>query len=319
MEENIESGKKSTGILFILLIAALVIIGYMSLKITQKNKLINECSNNRLELEADMAGMNDMMSGYVGNMSNDLRKDFQQMLNTYDALKTKDSSQNKSIEQQKQKIQGLMNQLNSNKKLSAQELFTLRKENETLRNIMKGYVKQIDSLNTLNVRLSSDLDVKTQELTTTTTERDHYKVQAQESAEQVKKGSKLQLFGITSTGLRLKLNNTTEPTSKSRNCIQMKSSFTVASNPLTKSGRKVIYMQITSPDGNVLQGKENFVVSTEIGTVAYSDKKEIDYNNENLDVVIYYDVKEGEATKGNYKVKMFCEGQLIGSDSFTLK
>ena len=39
MEENIESGKKSTGILFILLIAALVIIGYMSLKITQKNNI----------------------------------------------------------------------------------------------------------------------------------------------------------------------------------------------------------------------------------------------------------------------------------------
>jgi hypothetical protein len=234
-------------------------------------------------------------------------------------LKVKDSAQAQQVIAQKEKIQSLMNQLSSGKKLSAQQIYSLRKENETLRGIMKGYVKQIDSLNTMNVKLSSDLETKTQELTTTTSERDQYKSQAEESATLVKKGSKLQALGFNSGALRMKINNTTEPTNKAKSAVQLKAGFTVTANPLTKPGMKKVYLQITAPDGRVLQDKETNVVNTDGGSVAYSDKKDIDYNNENVDVTIYYDVKEGEVTKGNYKVKIICEGQVIGTDSFTLK
>mgnify|MGYP000291547274 CR=1 FL=1 len=33
----------------------------------------------------------------------------------------------------------------------------------------------------------------------------------------------------------------------------------------------------------------------------------------------YYNLKGGEAVKGNYKVKIFCDGGIIGTDGFTLK
>lgn len=319
MSEIQETKPKSNGALLLILIVLLIALAYMAFAWSKKNKALNECSNANKELEADMQGMNDMMSGYVGNMSNDLRKDFQQMLNTYDALKVKDSAQAQQVIAQKEKIQSLMNQLSSGKKLSAQQIYSLRKENETLRGIMKGYVKQIDSLNTMNVKLSSDLEIKTQELTTTTSERDQYKSQAEESATLVKKGSKLQALGFNSGALRMKINNTTEPTNKAKSAVQLKAGFTVTANPLTKPGMKKVYLQITAPDGRVLQDKETNVVNTDGGTVAFSDKKDIDYNNENVDVTIYYDVKEGEVTKGNYKVKIICEGQVIGTDSFTLK
>ncbi|MBP6459793.1 MAG: hypothetical protein KA264_06840 [Crocinitomicaceae bacterium] len=319
MSEIQETKPKSNGALLLILIVLLIALAYMAFSWSKKNKALNECSNANKELEADMQGMNDMMSGYVGNMSNDLRKDFQQMLNTYDALKVKDSAQAQQVIAQKEKIQSLMNQLSSGKKLSAQQIYSLRKENETLRGIMKGYVKQIDSLNTMNVKLSSDLETKTQELTTTTSERDQYKSQAEESATLVKKGSKLQALGFNSGALRMKINNTTEPTNKAKSAVQLKAGFTVTANPLTKPGMKKVYLQITAPDGRVLQDKETNVVNTDGGTVAFSDKKDIDYNNENVDVTIYYDVKEGEVTKGNYKVKIICEGQVIGTDSFTLK
>lgn len=319
MSELQETKPKNNGALLLILIVLLIGLAYMAFSWSKKNKALNECSNANKELEADIQGMNDMMSGYVGNMSNDLRKDFQQMLNTYDALKVKDSAQAQQVIAQKEKIQSLMNQLSSGKKLSAQQIYSLRKENETLRSIMKGYVKQIDSLNTMNVKLSSDLETKTQELTTTTSERDQYKSQAEESATLVKKGSRLQALGFNSGALRMKINNTTEPTNKAKSAVQLKAGFTVTANPLTKPGMKKVYLQITAPDGRVLQDKETNVVNTDGGTVAFSDKKDIDYNNENVDVTIYYDVKEGEVTKGNYKVKIICEGQVIGTDSFTLK
>lgn len=320
MSEIQETTKpKSNGILLLVVIVLISISAYLAFSLTKKNKELNTCSNANKVLEADINGMNEMMSGYVGNLSHDLKSDFQQMLNTYDALKVKDSTQALQVQEQKTKIQSLINQLNSGKKLSAQQIYTLKKENETLRNIMKGYVKQIDSLNTMNVKLSSDLETKKQELHLTSNERDQFKAQAEESATLVKKGSKLTALGFNSGALRMKMNNTTEPTNKAKSAVQLKSGFTISANSLSKAGKKIIYLQITDPESKILQAKESYVINTDAGSVPYSDKKEIDYNNENLDVTIYYDLKEGEALKGNYKVKIICEGQTIGTDSFTLK
>lgn len=319
IQEQKTANTKSNGALLLILIVLLIALAYMSYSWSKKNKELNECSNFNKELEADMQGMNEMMSGYTGSVGTDLKHDFQNMLKQYDALKVKDSVQAQNVEEQKQKIKGLLSQLESGKKLTARQLYTLRKENETLRNIMKGYVKQIDSLNTMNVKLSSDLVTKTQELNSTVSERDQYRQQAEESNELVKKGSRLQALGFNSGALRMKLNNTTEPTNKAKSAVQLKSSFTISANPLTKSGVKKLYMQITSPEGVVLQARENNIVVMDGSTVAYSDRKEIEYTNNNVDVSIYYDLKDGEAVKGNYKVKIFCDGQVIGTDSFTLK
>jgi hypothetical protein len=78
-------------------------------------------------------------------------------------------------------------------------------------------------------------------------------------------------------------------------------------------------MQVISPDGRTLQQRSSNTIQTENGAVPYSDKKEIDYQNERIDLSIFYDLKGEDAAKGNYKVKIYCDGNLIGSDSFTLK
>jgi flagellar biosynthesis GTPase FlhF len=266
-----------------------------------------------------MQGMNEMMQGYVGNMSNDLKKDFKNMLATYDKLIEKDKSKADSLNMQKAQIQSLLDKLNSNKKLSASELYKLRKENETLRGIMRSYVRQIDSLNTLNIKLTSDLDQTTTKLSETTNERDQFKKDAEEKGEKIKLGSRLQAYSFKSEALRMKLNKTTEPTEKAKNAIQFRSSFTISENSLTNPGRKSVYMQIIGPNGEVFQASPNNKFSSENGTIAFSDKKDIDYSNQAIDVTIYYDLKSETAVKGNYKVKVYCDGALIGTDNFSLK
>ena len=129
----------------------------------------------------------------------------------------------------------------------------------------------------------------------------------------------MQAFGFGSVGLKMKLNNTTEVTKNARSVVQIKSSFTISENPITPSGKKIVYMQVINPDGKTMQTKSSNTVQTDLGNIAYSDKKEIDYQNERIDLAIYYDLKGEEALKGNYKVKIYCEGNLIGTDSFTLK
>ncbi len=314
-----EAPKKNNGGFIAAILLLLLGLGVMAYLWSQKNSQLNDCANEVATLRANEDGMNQMMEGYVGNMSNDLRKDFQSMLETYDALIEKDKSKADSLNMQKEKIQGLMDELSQNKKLSASQLFKLKKENETLRGIMKSYVMQIDSLNTLNLKLESNLQTTKTQLSETTNERDQYKQDAESSAEQVKKGSKLQAFGFSSSGLRMKLNNTTEETNRARNTIQIRSSFTISENPITPPGKKTVFMQIIDPSGKTLQSKSSNVVQTDGGAIAFSDKKDIDYNNERIDLSIFYDLGGADAAKGNYKVKIYIDGQLAGTDSFTLK
>ncbi len=294
----------------------------MAYKWSGKNADLNSCKNEVTSLKSDMDGMNQMMVGYVGSMSNDLKADFQNMLKTYDELIEKDKSKADSLNIQKEKIIELIKDLDNSKRngnLNARKIAQLNRENATLRNIMRGYVVQIDSLNTLNVKLHSDLDQTTTKLSTTEVERDNYKHEAEVNADQVKKGSKLQAFGFSSSGLKMKLNNTTEETNKARNCIQIRSGFTISENPLTSPGTKTVYMQVIDPDGKTLQSRTSNTLTTDDGFIAYSDKKDIDYQNQRIDMTIYYDMQNNEVIKGNYKVKIYCDGLLIGSDSFTLK
>ena len=210
----------------------------------------------------------------------------------------------------------LKRQSNESSSKSTREL---KKENETLRGIMKGYVMQIDSLNTLNLGLNTELKNKTIKLNETSTERDEFKKEAEEKTQQIKKGSKLQAYSIVTEALRMKLNNLPEVTDKAKKTMQIRSSFTLSENQLANSGRKSVYMQIISPSGATLKSRQNNSIETESGTIDYSDKKEIDYQNQAIDLSIYYNLQGDEAIKGNYKVKIYCDGNLIGTDSFVLK
>jgi hypothetical protein len=258
------------------------------------------------------------LSGYTGSMKKDLKQDLQQMLRNYNKLIEKDATKADSLNAQKAQITQLLQKLDRSK-MTARDLVKARKENETLRGIMRSYARTIDSLNTLNIDLGSRLEETNVRLSTTTNERDTYRQQAEESQQQVKKGSKLQAYNIQSEALKQRLNNSMEITDKAKNAVQFRSSFTLSENVLSNAGRKNVYLQITGPGGQVLQGSSNFVTETENGSTAYSQRKEVDYQNQALDLTIYYELKGEEAAKGTYKVRIYCEGILIGTDSFALK
>jgi hypothetical protein len=304
----------------VLLVGLLGIMTYLwSVKVGEVKTLTDENTN----LKKDMEAMNEMMKPFIGdNMSNDLMADFKNMMATYEEIEKQSDIDKEELQAQKDKIQGLMTELESAKKngrVSASLIAKLQRENETLREIMKGYIRQIDELNTKNTELTANLDKTSTELNETKNERDDFKNQATESQEKVKKGQKLQAININSTGMRMKLNDQLEPTTKARNCVQASASFTVAENAIADAGQRTLYMQIIDPDGKPLQGRSGGTVSTENGTVVYGAKREINYGNKAVDVTIYYDFNGEEPVNGVYKVKIYSGAELIGTDSFSLK
>jgi hypothetical protein len=318
METPEQNQPKSNRFYFVFIFMLLAGLAGLTLAWSRQRAALNTCNNKNTALLADMADMEDALSGYTGSMKQDLKQNLNQMLRDYNKLIEKDATKADSLNAQKAQITQLLKKLDR-ANITARDLVRARRENETLRSIMRSYARTIDSLNTLNIDLGSRLEETNVRLSTTTTERDNYRRQAEESQQQVKKGSKLQAYGFQSEALKQRLNNTMEVTDRAKNAVQFRSSFTLSENVLTSAGRKTVYMQITAPSGEVLQGSSNFVTETESGSTAYSQRKDVDYQNQALDLTIYYELKGEAATKGTYKVRIYCEGQLIGTDSFTLK
>lgn len=318
MSELEHQNQKKSGLATLGLLILLVVAGAMTFLWSNTKSKLGDSTKSNQELKAQINSLEGMLSDYTGEVSDDLRKDLKNMLATYDQLKKQDASKSSVIEEQQGEIQRLLDKIESNK-WTASELAKMKRENETLRNIMKGYVRTIDSLNTLNIQLNSDLDVTRHELTTTSSERDQFRQEAETSSAKVKEGSKLNAYSFQTVALRSKLNDMTAETNKAKNTVQVKAAFSIGSNPITSKGRKAVYLQIIKPDGSTFQRSTANVISTDNGSVPFSDKKDIDYTGESVNMAIYYDLRGEEAQKGNYQVRVFADGHMIGKDNFTLK
>jgi len=298
----------------LLIVVLLVAVGWLAY-------LWSSTKSELSESNAQMQNLSAMLTDYTGEISNNLSTDLKNMLATYDALEKKTREQGNlneeqaaEIEEQRTQIQDLLKKVEQGK-WTASELAKMRRENETLRSIMKGYVQQIDSLNTLNLRLSSDLDITRTELSSTVSERDTYKQTAEEAAAKIKQGSKLQAYGFSSEALK----GNSKSTNKAKNTSQIKASFTIGANSIANKGNKAVYLQVIKPDGTIFQNRASNIVSIGNETVAYSDKKDVDYTGEALNMAIYYDLRGEDAQKGSYEIKIYCDGQLIGTDRMVLK
>ena len=319
MEE--ENSTENYNKIYLASILALIVgLGIMTYLWTSTKSNLAECENTTQNYKDTIQGMNKMLSAYVGDMSNDLKADFRNMLDTYDKLIVKDASQTDSLNIQKDKIQSQIEKiekLQRSRNFTASQISKLKEENETLRVIMRGYVYEIDSLNTLNLQKDLIITEQIETIDQRTTERDQYKDAAETSAEKVKIGSKLTAYGFSSGALRSFDKN--KSTSRARQAVQLQSSFTISGNLIANAGNKTVFMQIIGPNEKTLQNVSSFKTETLGGTISFSEKKQIDYQNKSIDLTIYFDIRNGKLSKGNYKVNIYCDQNLIGSDSFSLK
>ena len=78
-----ETQPKSSNLLLYSVIGILLIgLATLTFMWSAKRSELNQCQNDNLILKSDMEGMNKMLEGYVGGLSNDLKTDFKNMLDT---------------------------------------------------------------------------------------------------------------------------------------------------------------------------------------------------------------------------------------------
>jgi hypothetical protein len=178
---------------------------------------------------------------------------------------------------------------------------------------MKNYLRQIDSLNTVNKQvIGENLNLR-KEVSTANLRADVAEERASELQNKVQQGSVLNARGINIVAL----NSNNKVLSRVKNASTLRVDFTISANKLATTGNRVIYLRLTSPDGYLLstEAMPTFLYNGE--KLGYSASREIDYQNEDVDVSIFY--KGSGFIPGTYKIELYTGGNLIGSSEIAVR
>jgi hypothetical protein len=237
------------------------------------------------------------------------------MLSSYDTLKTENEQITVEMAAQRDQVEQLLDQVKRGK----YDLSKARKEAETLRKIMKGYVVTIDSLNQLNQALTAENVTIRQELGEVKGQREAIASKAQELEGQLAKGAVLHTTSITSSALFMRPNGKQVETDRAKRAEMVKCCFTLGENKVTQGGDKTIYMRVISPDGKVLRATDTDNRFRFEGVEGeFSARREVNYQNSPVDVCIFWNGTE-EMRTGQYNVEVYESGALVSKSSFNLK
>jgi hypothetical protein len=245
-----------------------------------------------------------------------LKDDLEEMLSEYEMLETESEDMQAEMELQKTKIEELLQKV----KNGNWEIHKLKKEAATLREIMKGYIFTIDSLNTLNQTLIVENKNVLKKLDTEKIRNQELEKTNTGLTDKVALAQRLKAFNIESYGVYVKANNTGKETDKAKKTDKLRTCFTVAENKLTEPGDKDLYIRILTPDGRVLSQKKDASNRFEFNGVMgiFSIKKTIKYKSEEMKVCMDWENWE-ELPIGEYVVEIYHDGGDIGRTKLTLR
>ncbi|MBK6776848.1 MAG: hypothetical protein IPG74_13755 [Flavobacteriales bacterium] len=251
----------------------------------------------------------------ISDDKDNVTKLLEDMLVQYDTLSTENEQLTAEMAAQKQQIEDLMKKV----KNGNYSLAKAKKEAETLRKIMKGYVVTIDSLNQANLALQADKANLTNELGVVSGEKAALEEKSRSQEEIISRGAVLHTTAISAGALFLRDSGKQVDTERAKRAEMVKCCFTLGVNTVTSAGAKTLYMRIISPDGSVLpasDGNNRFQFNGVEGE--YSAKREMDYANAPVDVCVFW-TATGEMKSGHYNVEIYENKALVSKTGFDLK
>ena len=255
--------------------------------------------------KSKMIEMETVLTQEKDSLANELRH----MVVAFDTLKTNNDTLKAGVEKQKNKILQLLSVSASNVRL----IKSYKSEITTMREIMKSYIVQIDSLNTRNKMLTSEnTEIKQQISEVRNTNSELSKVK-EELTSKVEVASIIQAKNIAAVSLNKKRKETT----RIGNLDKLRICFTLRENPLAKAGQKDVYMRVIRPDSLVVASSPDNLFEYKGNKIIYSATRQVDYSNQDIEVCIFLDNK-GDFLIGNYSVELYLEDNIIGRTNFML-
>ncbi len=244
----------------------------------------------------------------------EMENEYEEFARQYEELQTQINNDSlvAQLEKEQQRVQDLLQELKKTKNDDAAEIMRLKQELATLREILRNYVMQIDSLNHLNQQLTSENEnlrsenqQAQQHITDLTTEKETL-------TDKVAIASQLDATGVSAIGK----NKKGKQAKKIKDVKKFQISFNISRNVTAQTGMKSIYVRISTPTGEVMTQGGTFPYENR--TLEYSIRKDIEYTGEEHAVTVYWDVNQ-TLLSGTYRVDIFADGNRIGGTTMTFQ
>lgn len=216
------------------------------------------------------------------------------------------------LEIEQRRAEKLLKELKDVKATSSAEILRLKKELATVRAVLKDYIRQVDSLQRLNITLASERDQALAEAERTRKENTAISEVRAQLEEKVGIAAQLNATGISITPL--KKNGKT-----AKRCKDIKTfsvDFTVTRNVTAETGNRMAYVRLMKPNNQLVNPAGQFAY--EDRNIDYSAAKAIEYDGQERKLQVYVPVQE-YLTPGTYHAYIFIDGQMIGSGSLEIK
>ena len=238
-----------------------------------------------------------------------IQGDLDSLIVSFDDLKIQNDSIAASLEEANQ----IMEQLKNERRLNYAKIRAYEKEVGTLRTVMQGYIRQIDSLNNINQKLTKENVSYKKQISTQKLRAEMAEERAQELTNKVRAGAVIRARSITMTPLNEKGQEITRVQKAARLYVD----FALSANDLAEPGNRPVYVCVTSPEGYLIANANAATFSFEGEPKVYSEVREVDYDCSDLGVGIY--VSGNGFTAGTYHVEIYVDGHLAGANDIVLR
>ena len=279
-------------IMYALIAVAVLLAGALAYIWYQKTSLVNELTIDKEELTAQMI---------------ELQNDYASLSSDYDTI-------NSQLDSSREEVSQLIERIQKTEATNRSKMRQYEKELGTLRSIMKSYIVQIDSLNTLNKKLTADAAAARREAAESRKREEALNKTVENLSGQVAAGSVLKARGI-----RIEAYNASDKvTDRSSRVVRLLTSLSLVENDLAAKGPVRVYIRVKGPDGILLTNSTQRTFEVNGEPMICSASREVDYQGKEVDMSIYLnDIPE--YVKGIYTVEAYTEQTLLGTAELMLR
>ena len=280
-------------IMYALIAVVLMLAGALAYVWWDKTGLVNELNIEKEELTSQMIA---------------LQNDYATLSSDYDTI-------NSQLDSSREEVSQLIERIKKTEATNRSKMRQYERELGTLRSIMRNYIVQIDSLNTLNKKLTADAAAARREAA-------EIRKQSEELSKTVENLTGRVAVGavIKARGLKLEAFNASDKvTDRSSRVVRLIASLSLVENDLAEKGPVRVYIRVKDPEGILLTNSSQRTFSVDGGDPMISTtSREVDYQGKEIDLGIYVnDIPS--FIKGIYTVEAYTEQTKLGEAELMLR
>ena len=280
------------GTAIILAVVAAVLAAALAYVYLQKSKLVGALEEEKQDLTEQIVA---------------LQSDYENLSSEYDVI-------NSQLDSSREEVAQLVDRIKKTEAVDRAKIRQYEKELGTLRSIMRSYIVQIDSLNTLNHKLTIEAANARKEAQEAGRRNEELTARVESLTGQVAVGSVLKARGISLQAY----NGSDKVTDRSSRVVRMMVTLTLSENELAPKGPIRVYVRVTDPEGYLLQDGTNANFTFGGEAMAATASREVDYTGSDVELSIYINNIDSY-TKGVYTAEVYTAQSLLGKAEVLLR